>query len=159
MAQKGGLLFLSIILMLNCGAQVNNTYNLMPVPAELNTNDNRVRINDQFNVSVIGSANPRIYAEASRFVRRLSNKTGIFLDKIGFVTQKDSDATAKLLLRVGHPGRLTLHEDESYSIETLTSQVDSDSLYRFRSNSCTGNLTAIGQYRRRRILFSRRFHS
>ena len=75
---------------------------------------------------LLGQANPRIYAEASRFVRRLSNKTGIFLDKIGFVTQKDSDATAKLLLRVGHPGRLTLREDESYSIETLTSQVDSE---------------------------------
>ena len=35
MAQKGRLLFLSIILMLDCGAQVNNTYNLMPVPAAI----------------------------------------------------------------------------------------------------------------------------
>ena len=123
MAQKGGLLFLSIILILNCCAQVNNTYNLMPVPAELKTNGNSVRITNQFRVSIIGSANSRLYTEASRFVRRLSNKTGIFLDKQGYITQKDSDAAAQLLLRVGRPGRLKLGEDESYAIETGKSQV------------------------------------
>jgi len=123
MAQKSGLLFLSIIFILNCCAQINNTYNLMPVPAELKTNGNNVRITNQFRVSIIGSANPRLYAEASRFVRRLSNKTGIFLDKIGFVTQKDSNAATQQQLRVSHPGRLSLGEDESYSIETASSQV------------------------------------
>ncbi len=123
MAQKGGLVFLSIILILNCLAQVNNTSNLMPVPADLNANANIVRITNQFRVSIIGPANSRIYAEGSRFVRRLSNKTGIFLDKQGYITQKDSNIAAQLLLRVGRPGRLQLGEDESYSIETGKSQV------------------------------------
>ena len=123
MTQKGGLVFLSIILFLNCCAQVNNTFNLMPVPAELKPNANRVRITNQFRVSIIGPANSCIYAEASRFVRRLSNKTGIFLDKQGYLTQKDSNIAAQLLLRVGHPGRLQIGEDESYSIETGKSQI------------------------------------
>ncbi|MEO8415949.1 MAG: family 20 glycosylhydrolase [Ginsengibacter sp.] len=123
MTQKGILAFISIILLLNCCAQVSNTFNIMPAPAELKVNPNRVGINNQFRVSVIGPANSRIYAEASRFVRRLSNKTGIFLDKQGYITSKDNDISALLLVRVGRVGKLTLGEDESYSIETGASQL------------------------------------
>src|SRR5664279_1116617 len=108
MTQKGGLIFLSIILILNCCAQVNNTFDLMPVPAELKTNANSFRITNHFRISVIGPEFSRIYPQASRFVRRLSNKTGIFLDKQGYITQKDSNIAAQLLLRVGRPGRLQL---------------------------------------------------
>src|SRR5665647_2923229 len=123
MSKKVGLLFLSIILILNCRAQVNNTFNLMPVPADLNVNAHIVRITNQFRISIVGEASSRIYAEASRFARRLSNKTGIFLDKQGYITQKDSNIATQLLLRVVRPGRLQLGEDESYLIETGTSQV------------------------------------
>jgi hexosaminidase len=123
MSKKVGLVFLSIILILNCRAQVNNTFNLMPVPADLNVNAHTVRITNQFRISIVGEASSRIYAEASRFARRLSNKTGIFLDKQGYITQKDSNIAAQLLLRVGRPARLQLGEDESYSIETEKSKV------------------------------------
>jgi len=123
MAQKGVLIFLAIMLILNCCGQVNNTFNLMPVPAGLKANTNRVRITNQFRLSIIGPADSRIYADASRFVRRLSNKTGIFLDKQGYIIRKDTNISAQLLVRVERPGRLRLGEDESYSIETGASQV------------------------------------
>src|SRR5664279_2353736 len=123
MVQKGVLVFLAIMLILNCCGQVNNTFNLMPVPAGLKANTNRVRITNQFRLSIIGPADSRIYADASRFVRRLSNKTGIFFDKQGYIIRKDTNISAQLLVRVERPGRLRLGEDESYSIETGASQV------------------------------------
>jgi hexosaminidase len=124
MARKILLLFASIILSLPSYAQINNTFNLMPVPAELKVNNNRVGIDQRFRISVNGNADKRIYAEASRFIRRLSNKTGIFLDKQGFVTPQDSsNISATLLIKIHRPGKLKLGEDESYSIETNTNQI------------------------------------
>jgi len=96
----------------------------MPAPAELKANNNRIGIDQRFRVSVNGNPDKRIYAEASRFIRRLSNQTGIFLDKQGFVTQQDSGNTsATLVIHVHRQGKLKLGEDESYSIETNANQV------------------------------------
>lgn len=107
-----------------CSAQENNTFNLMPVPASLKINSGKVLIDQRFRISVIGNANERIYAGASRFIRCLSNKTGIFLDKQGYVTRKDSNnIRATLLIKIHRPGKLKLGEDESYSLKTNAAQV------------------------------------
>ena len=117
------LVVISIIITLLSDAQVNNTFNVMPVPSALKVNANRISISQQFRVSVMGKPNARIYAEASRFVRRLSNKTGIFLDKQGYVTQQDRDISAALLINIQRSGLLKLGEDESYTIVTGTKRV------------------------------------
>ena len=96
----------------------------MPVPAHLTANSNKVYLNPSFFVCIKGNPDRRIYAETSRFVRRLSDRTGIFLDKIGFITPDDSDKlTAPLQIRVQRPGKLVLGEDESYSIETSPTRI------------------------------------
>lgn len=123
MSQKAVLIFLSIILSLCSDAQINNTFNLMPVPVALNTNVNRVGIGRQFSISVVGKTNPRIYSAASKFVRRLSNKTGIFLDRLGYISPKDSLPSATILIHIQRPGQLKLGEDESYTLETDANQV------------------------------------
>jgi hexosaminidase len=123
MARKILLVFASIILCLLSFAQVNNTGNLMPLPAVLEVNANKIKITKQFRVAIIGITHPRIYAEASRFIRRLSNKTGIFLDKQEYMTPKDSNRSAQLLIKILRPGKLKLGEDEGYSIETGINQV------------------------------------
>lgn len=124
MARKIVFVFASIILSLFSYTQVNNTFNLMPVPAELKVNNNRVGIDKRFRISVTGNADKRIYAEASRFIRRLSNKTGIFLDKQEYVTPgDDNNVSAALLVKIHRPGKLRLGEDETYSIETGANQI------------------------------------
>ncbi len=121
---KAAPLLVAAFICLSSFAQVNNTFNLMPAPAELKVNSHRVGIDQQFRVSVNGNPDKRIYAEASRFIRRLSNQTGIFLDKQNFVTPQDSaNTSAGLLIHVYRPGKLILDENESYSIETKTNQV------------------------------------
>ena len=70
-------------------SQVNSTRNLMPVPQHLTTEQGRFAIDQAFRLSVTGSFDKRIYAEASRFIRRMGEKTGFFYDKQGFVTAAD----------------------------------------------------------------------
>ncbi|MBS1949236.1 MAG: family 20 glycosylhydrolase [Bacteroidetes bacterium] len=124
MILKSILLFVLVAAGGGAQAQVNNTFNLMPAPARLTTNSNKIYIEQRFRICVKGSPDKRLYAEASRFIRRLSNQTGIFLDKQGFVTPADSvDASATLLIYAQRPGKLKLNDDESYSIQTNNQQI------------------------------------
>ena len=123
MVQRKIFIIVFVFFSLSSHAQLNNSRNLMPWPASLKTNSDKIRIGSSFSLSVTGKANERIYAAASRFVRRLSNQTGIFLDKIEFVTPHDNMKSPTLLVRVQRPGKLILGEDESYHIETSSSQV------------------------------------
>jgi hexosaminidase len=124
MIKKILLIWISIILTRLCHAQINNSFNLMPLPVSLKVNENPVRINRNFRVSVIGNTNARIYFQASRFIRRLSNKTGIFLDRQGFVTKKDNSLSATLIIRIQRSARLAVDEDERYSLVTNANQIE-----------------------------------
>jgi len=104
-------------------AQVNNTFSLMPVPSQLQTSTKNCRISEGTRVAVKGRPGARLFAEAGRFVRRLSNKTGIFLDRQGFVTGRDSDIAAPILIKVQRQGSFGPGEDESYSLITNENQV------------------------------------
>lgn len=95
---------------------VNRTYDLMPVPRSLQINGQRMGITEQFRVAVSGNPDRRIYAEASRFVRRLGEKTGYFLDKQGYVAPEDKDLSAPLLLKIKRPGKLNIKENEQYAL-------------------------------------------
>ncbi|MEO5889930.1 MAG: family 20 glycosylhydrolase [Ferruginibacter sp.] len=122
--KKQALSVIAVMFSLLCCGQVNNTYNLMPAPLVIQAaTTGRIAIDQQFRVAISGTANERIYAEASRFVRRLSNKTGIFLDKQEFVNRQQDKTTATLLITVQRSGLLKLGEDESYEIETSGRQV------------------------------------
>ncbi|MBS1916902.1 MAG: family 20 glycosylhydrolase [Bacteroidetes bacterium] len=123
MIRKSILLTLLVVAVTGTHAQVDNTFNLMPVPAHLTTSANKLYVNQRFRISVNGNPDKRMYAEAGRFMRRLSNKTGIFLDNQGYVTMQDSSRPSQLLLKILRPGKLQLGEDESYSIETNPTQI------------------------------------
>ena len=128
MVKRIELIILSAFLSLLLSAQVSNGFNLMPMPEKIQVNDHKLVIDLYFRVSVIGNPDARIYAEASRFLRRLSNTTGIFLDKQGFVTARDNSLTSALLIKIQRPGKLELGEDESYTLETKSNQVVIDAV-------------------------------
>lgn len=94
----------------------DNSYNLMPVPQRLERSSDRLLITDRFRVAVTGHPDKRMYAEASRFMRRISERTGIFMDTQGFVTSADTLPDAALQIHVRRAGKLELHEDESYEL-------------------------------------------
>ena len=115
------LLFLLTVF--SASAQTDNSYNLVPQPSSLARNGERFSISDKFRVAVTGNPDPRIYAEASRFIRRMGEKTGYFLDRQGYVSANDTSASASLLIRIKRPGKLMLNENESYILEISAAQV------------------------------------
>ena len=58
-------------------AQAQQT-NLMPVPTSVSLNKENYRLTDNFTIKITGLADKRLYKEASRFMQRLSEKTGLF---------------------------------------------------------------------------------
>jgi hexosaminidase len=87
----------------------------MPQPLELKGTDERFGLTKDFVVSVRGTPGQRVYLEASRMLRRLDNRVGFFFSQ-GHVTQKDQSIDAHMVIQVGRPAKVTLGEDESYSL-------------------------------------------
>jgi hexosaminidase len=107
----------------DCRAQIDNTNNLMPVPYKIENAGGKYEIGPQLHVSVIGTCHKRMYAAATRFIRRLGEQTGIFYDRQGIVTTADRDSADQLVIKIKRPGKLILNEDERYSIAVSSTQV------------------------------------
>jgi hexosaminidase len=100
----------------------DNAVNLMPVPATLKRNGKDCFINKQFSIGILGHPGERVYKEASRIIRRLDNRTGLFFTQ-GMISEKDSNRNATVLIKVQRPAVLKLYEDESYQLHTSNRQV------------------------------------
>jgi len=100
----------------------DRTFDLMPVPSVIKPTKDRCGITKSFTIGVTGNPGNRVYAEATRALRRLDNRMGFFF-KQGNITMKDHDAGANLLIEVKRPAELRLYEDESYQLYSGTKQV------------------------------------
>ena len=94
----------------------------MPLPQSVKPNGQKCVVKKSFSVSVTGNPGQRVYAEASRALRRLDDRVGLFF-KQGFITYHDNDVNATLLLEVKRPAELKLNEDESYGISITDRQI------------------------------------
>jgi hexosaminidase len=117
------LLFLLTAILGRVSAQYGGVKDLMPVPVQVGVAGQLLAINPGFRIAIQGHPDARLYAEASRWLRRLGEQTGVFLDGQGFVGPQDTAAEASLLIRVNRPGKLVAGEDESYEIESGRGQV------------------------------------
>ena len=115
--------FFVLLLSANLAFGQKATYDLMPMPKEMTQKEGKFIVDSTFRVAVTGNPDKRLYPNASRLVRRLSERTGIFLDKQGYVTKKDNNTSASLLITVKKPGKLGVHEDESYQLVIDSKQV------------------------------------
>ena len=88
---------------------------LMPIPHSIVEGDGTFRIDRSFAVSVQGEARERVYAAASRMVRRLDNRTGLFIHQ-EFVTPATDPQSSNVIIEVGRAGVVKLGEDESYRL-------------------------------------------
>lgn len=95
---------------------------LLPIPNEIAEGEGRFRIEKAFVVSVQGEPHERIYGEASRFLRRLDQRTGLFFAQ-DFVKEGEDLEEAALEIDVERPGQVLLGEDESYKLEVTEDAV------------------------------------
>ncbi len=109
---------IGIILMVSSiagAAQKNQLPPLMPIPAEINPGDGICRIDSSFAISVRGAPTERLYKAASRALRRLTGRTGLFVAQ-PYVTEQDNNPDAAMEIRMNRPGNVALYEDESYQL-------------------------------------------
>lgn len=104
------------------GYQRQNQLNLMPVPQEVSLQNGTFALKKDFRISLSGEPDQRILQASTRFLRRLSNRTGLFL-KQGYVTDKNFGKGGSLHIHVNRPGEVRLHEDESYTLDISRSGI------------------------------------
>ena len=97
--------------------------NLMPVPMKVIQSEGKFRLSDSFKVAVKGKAGDRLYHGVTRSLRRLSKRTGLFFPQ-DVVTARSKVDTANLIITCKRPGRLVLHENESYRLIVTPERIE-----------------------------------
>ena len=96
--------------------------NLMPWPHEVVTGNNKFEIKQDFTIAVNDKSNRRIEIATTRFLRRLSGRTGVFIDK-GFAFNISENTSPSLRISYQRKGALEINEDESYSLSVSKNQI------------------------------------
>ncbi|MEX0686340.1 MAG: family 20 glycosylhydrolase [Balneolales bacterium] len=104
-------------------AQDVNELTLMPlVNGQVQMGEGNFRVTSSLTVSVEGDPADRIYPEASRFLRRLSGRTGLFLPQ-DFITEGKQTEFPEILVSIKRPGELMIRENESYNLEVTDDKI------------------------------------
>lgn len=98
---------------------------LMPWPAKLELQPGKLQLDAHFQIAVRGNPHARLYRGATRMLRRLSGRTGLFFPQ-DFVTEAAKPDSARLIIRCQRPGRVALREDESYRLMISADRIEID---------------------------------
>lgn len=113
------ILLFSVIIV-NGQNKLSDRYNLMPWPKEIQENTNKVYINEEVTVSV-NSKEGRVFDATTKFIRRLTNRTGVFINE-GFPFLNKNNATIKITFN--KVAEVQLNVDESYEVKVTENQVE-----------------------------------
>jgi hexosaminidase len=96
--------------------------NLMPWPQNINLINGSFTLTKNFKVNITGNPNPRIFARATEFLRRLDGRTGLFFEQ-GFITGLNEVSNAQLQINCIQNGKIGINEDESYTLEIKSGKI------------------------------------
>ena len=118
---KKSIIFLLCLVTFSSISQNNlmEKYNLMPWPKSIEENNSKLIIDSNLTISILGNDEGRVHNASIKFLRRLSGRTGVFLNE-GFPTNSDN-ATIKITF--GSISNLDIENDESYTLHVNDSQV------------------------------------
>ncbi|WP_456422067.1 beta-N-acetylhexosaminidase [Lutibacter sp.] len=94
----------------------------MPWPQEVNIRDGRFVINSNFTISVTKNSSKRIKVATTKFLRRLSGRTGVFIDN-GFAFNSSKIKNPSLAITFNRIGKLEIYEDESYELKVSDTKI------------------------------------
>ena len=101
-------------------SKLSEVYPLMPWPQQLQKNNSTLKIQESLTLSIHGKdTKKRVHKASVKFLRRLANRTGVFIDE-GFPVQKES---ATIQVHFEAVSNLTIQQDESYSLEITNEAV------------------------------------
>lgn len=108
-----------LILPSSAQQELNGQYNLMPWPKTMTTHSGKLLIDNNISITVNGEQNSRVNTAAVRFLRRLTDRTGVFL-KEGF-PKKNTSATIEVSFNA--VAELNIDADESYVLTVNTDKI------------------------------------
>ena len=121
---------LNISFILTAQNSIQEKYNLMPWPTNLVEHGEDFIINNDFIIAVNKNViNSKITNATTKFLRRLSGRTGVFIDH-GFAKKTSEIKNPSLIINYVRDGKVELNEDESYALQitkkniTLTATTD-----------------------------------
>ena len=117
------LLFWLIITGLMIPQTPEKSLTLMPYPQNVKLGEDHFLLDKDFKAEISGITDTKIYAATTRFIRRLSNRTGLFFPQ-DFIVPGADVSDAKLVVNVRRPGKLVLHEDESYTLVITDDEIE-----------------------------------
>lgn len=117
------LLYLALfIIILADTKMISQTLNLMPLPESISYGEGKFVLTHSFDIFITGNTDKRIYPYATRVLRRLSGRTGLFFPQDN-ITENSTSDTADCIISVEQPGKVLLNEDESYSLQVLKNKI------------------------------------
>ncbi|MBG6131176.1 hexosaminidase [Aquimarina sp. EL_43] len=115
--------FIASCFHINAQVELSEKYDLMPWPKEITENGQKFIIKEDFTIAVNkDNINPKIGNATTKFLRRLSGRTGVFIDE-GFATIASKSKEPSLVINYTREGKLELNEDESYELSVLNNQI------------------------------------
>jgi hexosaminidase len=87
----------------------------MPIPSNIEFTKNQYRLDSTFTITVLPNNNNRLNEYATRALRRLSGRTGLFFTQ-DFLTEKSKTSQIGLTISFKREGEVRLGEVESYSL-------------------------------------------
>ena len=94
-------------------------YNLMPWPKTIKTNTKKFIIDSTLTISIQNKSNTRVQNAATNFIRRLANRTGVFIDQ-GFPLENKS---ASIEINYNASSNLSINDDESYELRVTDNKI------------------------------------
>ncbi|MBK5210039.1 MAG: family 20 glycosylhydrolase [Flavobacteriaceae bacterium] len=105
----------------SCFSQSNNL-NLMPWPQEIVFGNSNYTIEPNFTIAVNQETNKRIDNATTKFLKRLSGRTGVFIEQ-GFAYKNSEIENPSLEINFKRIGKLKLNEDESYQLKVSKDKI------------------------------------
>ncbi len=97
--------------------------NLMPAPALVSLQSGQFRLDSTLTIAVTGQADPRLYKGATRILRRLSGRTGLFFSQ-EVITSASTNRAAKLTISCRRAGKVILGDSEAYQLRISTEKIN-----------------------------------
>ena len=94
---------------------IHSDPSLMPVPKEIIMKEGKFRITNQLEIKISGNPDERIYPAATRALRRLDARTGMFFPQ-DHITPDNAPDNANVLIECSSAGKIELGQDESYKL-------------------------------------------
>jgi hexosaminidase len=119
------ILFLFFVVISSTAQMKLDDLNLMPWPQTINLQEGSFVLTKNFKVNITGNPNPRVFTGATQFVRRLDERTGLFLEQ-AFLTKVNEVPEAQLQINIIRHGEIKLNEDESYRLRVESNVIRID---------------------------------